>query len=286
MHGLLSALPDDFEPNMFESLDVQHLEAREFSPTTTGVWFASAITALGTTSQTMLWNYKIPAEILAFAKKDTIPCGVLVLLDIIEESATPEWATKYEHDVEEEREATFRQMNEDMRARMRESKLTAEERNAALHERSRKRHEDWVTSLNATRRRDAQRAETRMMEAFTSPKWSNKLSAESFLVWLKKDGHVDKSHNLERAVEVLLWRMVNEPDFASEVAKMLDGWKEFVDNVGLRKGDYSLLKDGKVMFGYAILLVAIIESSVTVAQGSLAMDLQECVRLWKRVRLG
>lgn len=286
MHGLLSALPDDFEPNMFESLDVQHLEAREFSPTTTGVWFASAITALGTTSQTMLWNYKIPAEILAFAKKDTIPCGVLVLLDIIEESATPEWATKYEHDVEEEREATFRQMNEDMRARMRESKLTAEERNAALHERSRKRHEDWVTSLNATRRRDAQRAETRMMEALTSPKWSNKLSAESFLVWLKKDGHVDKSHNLERAVEVLLWRMVNEPDFASEVAKMLDGWKGFVDNGGLRKGDYSLLKDGKVMFGYAILLVAIIESSVTAAQGSLAMDLQECVRLWKRVRLG
>jgi hypothetical protein len=54
----------------------------------------------------------------------------------------------------------------------------------------------------------------------------------------------------------------------------------------LRKGDYSTLKEDKIMFGYATLLVAMIEGSVTAAQGSLAMDLQECVRIWKRVRLG
>jgi hypothetical protein len=59
-----------------------------------------------------------------------------------------------------------------------------------------------------------------------------------------------------------------------------------VDNGGLRKGDYSTLKEDKIMFGYATLLVAMIEGSVTAAQGSLAMDLQECVRIWKRVRLG
>ena len=284
--GLVSAIPDDFDPQMFEILDVKHLEIHESSPMPTGVWFASAITALGTTSQTILWNYKIPPDILAFAKKDTIPCGVLVLLEVIEESATPEWATKYENDAEEEREQRFRQMNEDARAMMREQKMTPEQRNEAFHERARRKHDNWIASLNATRRREALRAETRMMEAFTSPKWGNKLSAEYFLAWLKKEGHLDGSFTLERAAEVLLWRMVNEPVFAVELTKMLDGWKAFVDNGGLKKGDYSILKDEKVMFGYATLLVAMIEGSVTAVYGSLAMDLQECIRIWKRVRLG
>jgi hypothetical protein len=286
VNGLLSAIPDDFDAQMFESLNVQHLEAHESSPTATGVWFASAITALGTTSQTILWNYKIPSDILAFAKKDSIPCGVLVILDIIEESTTPEWATKYENDEEEQRDARIREMKEDSRAMMREQNMTPEERYDSFHERARHKHDNWVASRTAARRREAQRAETRMMEAFTSPKWGNKLAAENFLAWLKKEGHMDGSFNLERAVEVLLWRMVNEPEFAVDLTKMLDGWKAFVDNGGLRKGDYSTLKEDKVMFGYATLLVAMIEGSVTAAYGTLAMDLQECVRIWKRVRLG
>jgi hypothetical protein len=286
VNGLLSAIPDDFDAQMFESLNVQHLEAHESSPTATGVWFASAITALGTTSQTILWNYKIPSDILAFAKKDSIPCGVLVILDIIEESTTPEWATKYENDEEEQREARIREMKEHSRAMMREQNMTPEERYDSFHERARQKHDNWVASRTAARRREAQRAERRMMEAFTSPKWGNKLAAQNFLAWLKKEGHMDGSFNLERAVEVLLWRMVNEPEFAVDLTKMLDGWKAFVDNGGLRKGDYSTLKEDKIMFGYATLLVAMIEGSVTAAYGSLAMDLQECVRIWKRVRLG
>lgn len=286
VNGLLSAIPDDFDPEMFENLDVKHLEAYESSASTAGIWFASAITALGTTSQTILWNYKIPAEILAFAKKDTIPCGVLVLLDIIEESTTPEWATKYENDAEEEHERRTREMHEESRAMIRESRMTPQEKSEAFFERSRKKHEDWIAGLNATRRRDAQRAETKMMEAFASPKWGTKLAAENVLVWLKKEGHMNASFTLERAVEVLLWRMVNEPEFSAGMTTMLDGWKSFVDNGGLRKGDYSALQEDKVMFGYATLIVAMIQGSVTAAHGSLAMDLQECIRIWKRVRLG
>lgn len=285
-NGLLAAVPDDFDPQMFESLNISHLSAHESSSTTTGMWFASAITALGTTSQTILWNYKIRSEILAFAKRDTIPCGVLVLLDIVAESATPEWATKYENDEEEEREARFREMRNDSAAMMREQRMSPEERNAAFQERARRRHDNWIAGLNAARRREAQRAETRMVEAFASPRWRNKLAAENFLVWLKKEGHIDASLTLERAVEVLLWKMINEPVFAADMTKILDGWKAFVDNGGLRKGDYSTLKEGKIMFAYATLLVAMIEGSVTAAQGSLAMDLQECMRIWKRVRLG
>jgi hypothetical protein len=125
-----------------------------------------------------------------------------------------------------------------------------------------------------------------MMEAHQSPKWGNKLIAGKVLPWLQKEGHVDASHDSKRAVEVLLWKLINDPPMTRDLARMLDQWKAFVDNGGLRKADYLTLKENRVMFGYASLLLAVIEDSVMAALGSLAMDLQECIRIWKRVRLG
>ena len=169
---------------------------------------------------------------------------------------------------------------------MKENQLPPDQKAAAIRERQLKTHDDWVESLNATRRRDAQRAEMRMVEAIQSPKWDNKLVAEHNLAWLKKWAHVDESHDLKRAVEVLLWRMVNDPKLAGDLATVLDSWKAFVDNGGIRRVGFQVLKESQVAFAGASLLVAMIEDSVSAAHGSLAMDLQECIRVWKRVRLG
>ena len=285
VHGLLTATPDDIDPLLFEPLDINHLEVDETNVNTVGIWFASVLTALSTSSQTILWNYKIPAEILAFAKRDTIPCGILVLLNVVEESATPEWATKY-NDEEEIREAQMRKQRDQSKAVMREMQLPPAEKSRAFHERVRKEHDDWIDGLNATRRRDAQRAETRIIEAIQSPKWDNKLVAEHNLLWLKKEGHVENTHDLKRSVEILLWRMVNEPIFAQDLAQSLFSWQAFVDNGGMRKAEYLALKENQIVFAYASLFLAVIKASVTAAHGSLAMDLQECMRIWKTVRLG
>ncbi|KAH7419090.1 hypothetical protein BKA64DRAFT_4707 [Cadophora sp. MPI-SDFR-AT-0126] len=285
VHGLITATPDDLDPLLFEPLGISHLEVEETNVSTVGVWFASVLTALSTSSQTILWNYKIPAEILAFAKRDTIPCGILVLLNVVDESATPEWATKY-NDEEEIREAQMRKQRDQSKALMREMQLPPAEKSRAFHERVRKEHDDWIDGLNATRRRDAQRAETRVIEAIQSPKWDNKLIAEHNLLWLKKEGHVDETHDLKRSVEILLWRMVNEPILAQELAQSLDFWQAFVNNGGLRKAEYLATKENQVMFAYASLFLAVIKASVTAAHGSVGMDLQECMRIWKTVRLG
>jgi hypothetical protein len=274
----MTAIPDDFDSELFDQLNINHLEVDDMGANTTGIWFASVITAFGTSSQTILWNYKIPSEILAFAKKDSIPCGILVLLGVVEESATPEWATQYNDD-EERREAQMKKMKEQSRAMMKENQLPPDQKAAAIRERQLKSHDDWVESLNATRKRDVQRAETRMVEALQSPKWDNKLVAEHNLSWLKKEGHVEEGHDLKRAVEVLLWRMVNQIKIAEDLAQMLDAWKAFVDNGGIRRVDYQALKNSQVNFAYASLMIAIIEDSATAAHGSLAMDLQECVRI-------
>jgi len=180
----------------------------------------------------------------------------------------------------------MRKLQEQSRAMMKESQLPPDQKAAAFNERRLKAHDDWMESLKATRRRDAQRAETRMVEAIQSPKWDNKLVAQHNLAWLKKKDHVEESHDLKRVVEVLLWRMVNDPKLAADLATVLDSWKAFVDNGGIRRIDFQILKENQVAFASASLLVAIIEDSVSATHGSLAMDLQECIRVWKKVRLG
>jgi hypothetical protein len=284
--GLIAAIPDDSEPDLFGQLNIRHLEVNPNLPNTTGTWFASAITALGTTSSTILWNYKIPSPLLTFSQTPSIPCGILVLLSIVPESSTPEWATKYNDDDGAEQERQFRKFREDGWARDRERLMSPAERRAAETARHMKDHEDWVEGLNAARRRETQRAETRMLEALQSPVWDNRLVGEHNLTWLKKEGHVDETHDLKRVVDILLWRMVTDAGFAGDLGNMLDAWMAFVSNGGMKKADYLALKEKQVLFAYASLLLSIINDSVTAANGSLAMDLQECMRIWKKVRLG
>jgi Skp family chaperone for outer membrane proteins len=221
-NGLVTAIPDDYDSQMFDSLNTTHLEINDGGINTAGIWFASAITALSTSSQTVLWNYKIPTALLSFAKASTIPCGVLVLLNIVEESLTPEWATKY-NDEEKEREARMRKMRDQSREMMRENQMAPEERQKAVNERQMRAHNEWVDELNDKRRREEKRVEQRMLEALQSPKWDDRLVAEHSLAWLKKKDLVETDCSLRRAVEILLWRMVNEPEIALELARMLDG---------------------------------------------------------------
>ena len=95
MEGLITALieGDPRRSSLPESLYIEHLRTQ--TRKTDGMWFASAATAYGTSDQTILWNYKIPDEILSFSRKDTVPCGILVMLNMVEDAETPEWATKH-----------------------------------------------------------------------------------------------------------------------------------------------------------------------------------------------
>ena len=285
IEGLHDAIPEhsDLEPS--SHLDVSHLEIRKMNSSTTGTWFASAATALGASSQTVLWNYHIPEEVYLFSRKETIPCGILVLLGIVEESATPEWATKYD-DEAERRDLQMKKLREQGQAMLREGKLPADQRQAAVRERMMKANDDWMEERRAQQRRDAQRAETRMLEALQSPKWDNKLVAEHNLAWLKSQGLVAQSYDIKRVVEILLFKMVRDTVLAASLTTMLDAWKAWVDNGGMARANYLMLKENQATFAYASLILSVIRDSVTAVDGSLAMDLQESVKIWKRVRLG
>jgi hypothetical protein len=139
--GIVTALsqpPDQNHPNAsttshLSSLYIEHIRLRPSS--TSGLWFASAATAYGTTSQTILWNYKIPDDILTFARKETVPCGVLVLLGVVDESDTPEWATRHDDDAGRQLDLFARRHREQRAAMEAEARMPPAQRAVAARER-------------------------------------------------------------------------------------------------------------------------------------------------------
>lgn len=133
---------------------------------------------------------------------------------------------------------------------------------------------------------NAQRTEQRMMEAIQSPKWDTKLVAEHNLTWLKHRGHIPHAMSLKDAAGVLLHRMVLDGQFCSTMCRMLDLWKAWAENGGMRKSDFSALQEDQLTFVQATILIALIKDTSSALEGTLSMDLQECLRIWKKVRLG
>ncbi|KAI0419373.1 hypothetical protein F5X98DRAFT_372784 [Xylaria grammica] len=286
--GLQSAVSQDQAPPVSTTFDVHSLHVEHLrinSIKMNGKWFASAATAYGTTSQTVLWNYKIPDEILAFAKRDTVPCGVLELLGIVDSSLTPQWETQY-NDNMEHHEAFMRRTQEQRLAMQAEARMDPTQRQLAIKQR---RERESMQSLNEMRDRsirDAQRRETRRHEALQSPKWDTKLVAEHNLVWLRQRKIVDGELALRDVVGTLLHRMVLDGEFASAICEMLDVWKAWADNGGMRNADLDILQARFETFALASLLVTLVKDATTAHEGTLSMDLQECLRMWRVVRLG
>ncbi|KAF9876206.1 hypothetical protein CkaCkLH20_06149 [Colletotrichum karsti] len=284
-HGLISAIPED-EDHPTTSLYIDHVRVRPGS--STGVWFASAATAYGTSSTTMLWNYRIPDDILTFARASSVPCGVLELLGIVDDSQTPEWASKND-DMRDHMDLMSRRMREQQSAVQAELRMSPADRENAIRARMRKETDQRLDDLRDRMRRDAQRRETRTHEAMQSPKWDAALVASHSLRWLQHHGHVSSdpiSGSLRAVAAGLLHRMILDGVFAGEMGAVLDQWKTWAENGGMRKSDYERLREGPKNFALASLLVAVIKDAGGATEGTLSMDLQECLRMWRQVRLG
>ncbi|KAI1149999.1 hypothetical protein F4825DRAFT_428482 [Nemania diffusa] len=287
--GLQSALSqDEGHAPMLSSLNVHslHMEhLRAGGHRTHGKWFASAATAYGTTSQTVLWNYKIPDEVLAFARRDTVPCGVLELLGVVDGALTPQWATAHDDSLDFH-ESFVRNMQEQRIAMAAEAKMDAAQRQIAIKARRDREMNQRINDMRDQSRRDAQRRETRRLEALQSPKWDTKLVAEHNLAWLQARGAAHRELGLREAVGTLLHRMVLDGAFAAALCEMLDAWKAWADNGGMRNADLEALQARQEVFAQASLLVALVKDATGAHEGTLSMDLQECLRMWRVVRLG
>lgn len=284
--GIITALSQEIallSSVQLDSLYIDHIRIRPGD--TAGTWFASAATAYGTTSQTILWNYKIPDDVLSFARKETVPCGVLVLLKVVDEEKTPEWATKW-NDHGADLDVFGRRHREQREAMIKEGRMNPAERANAVRERVMRENQQRLDDMRDKMRVESQRRETKQLEALQSPKWDTKTVAGHNLMWLKGKKEVSESMELREHAGTLLHRMVLDGQFASNVCRMLDLWKAWAENGGMRKSDLTALQEDQVAFAQASVLLALIKETSTALEGTLSMDLQECMRLWRIVRLG
>ncbi|KAI9867879.1 MAG: hypothetical protein M1813_007701 [Trichoglossum hirsutum] len=278
-NGVQSAYSES-PTHLSEPLYIDHLRTRSQARSGPALWFSCTATALGNTSNTQLWGYTIPNEVLTFAHKNTVPCGVLILLKVLSNNEAGDWHRLYNPNLEEEisRAAQEREVQQ--------WELSIYEDPAAESSRS----GYWPSRNNARQCQKASRSrkkneEAKITDAITSQTIDSRKIALAALSWLQKETPLPEM-SAKEAVEMLLYQMLVDSDTALAIGAMLDEWKGWSDGGAMTKANLKFVMENKIAFAYAILMVDIIKGMEETVEGSLASDLQACVKVWEKVRLG
>ncbi|KAF2735930.1 hypothetical protein EJ04DRAFT_511384 [Polyplosphaeria fusca] len=253
------------------------------SDPTSGFWFCCASTALSTPTGG-LWSFSIPTDIIDLARRETVPCGVMVLLSVMRDDEVPAWRTP--HDEQAERfEKHVKFMESSTRANE-EMRLPPEERERARQKRMADEARAYHQDFQRKRMKDVQRKETEASEAMQSRRLPIKVVAEANRKWLLKELGLSDGIKCVALVEQALYGMAQDAAFARRVAVMLDLWKSWSQSGGMTKSHFTAVKEDQVAFALASFVLFVIKNMVNEPTGSVVGDLQECLRIWKKVRLG
>ncbi|KZF23003.1 hypothetical protein L228DRAFT_247444 [Xylona heveae TC161] len=243
-------------------------------------WFASAATALTASKALHLWSYTIPDSILSFASKDSVPCGVMVLLGLMNESDTPAWSTPFEDpEVEAQRKhAKFQDWSRRVAA---EGGLPPDQRADAAKKRMLDDHWAFVTEMNDRAARKREWEKRRVGEALVSPRLSVGRVAREGVRWLwgeclcsgdlgsgdvrsndcssashpggvqegqqneeVRNGQAqqqEQAPSIQEIVESLLHSMILDPVLTHNVTEMLNVWLHWSDSGGMNTTQWEYL---------------------------------------------
>jgi len=278
-------------------------------------WYPSLVTALAMMKGDAVWTCHIPDAFVALAKKDALPCGALVLCGILSDEEAPTWATRY--DPMEDHRAFHEESMRANIARSAEMSLPPAQREAAQKLRSaqavNERHLQFMKKVT----RDRERKTNRENEAISSPRLDTVTVAEGSVMTLLKKEHgfdacEDGVKGLRDGAEKVLFEMARvepkkmdeevvdekkavvergkgkavEEHIAIKVCRILDRWQSWIGRGGMSIEDLEAVQKERLAFMYAIVLMAMLKVEGTRKESSLALDLQECLKTWKRVRLG
>lgn len=274
------------EDDTKNKLHIHHLLPAPPSPSaasTAGFWFCCAATALQA-PQGGLWSFSIPQDIMTLARHPTVPCGVMVLLGTLTDDDVPAWRTPLNDQAEQlERQLKLQNFS---RTLQEEGRLPPAQREAARRNRQ---QQDAIDFHNEMRRRHVlqeQRREAQELEAIQSQKLPIGIVANANLKFLKQRLRLSAVPSLSVVVEHILYGMLQDPAFARRISIMLDLWKSWAQSGGMTKSHYLTIKEDQVTFALASCLLAIMRDMVSEPMGSIVGDMQECLRIWKKVRLG
>lgn len=271
------------EDDAKRKLSLLHLRPNPSSDSTAGFWFCCAATAFEAPSGG-LWSFSIPEDVVSLARRETVPGGVMVLLGAMTDEEVPAWRTPYDDQAERfEKHVKFmeqgRKMNEEMR-------LPPEQREAARRKRLETEAMDFHNDFRRRRMKEDQRREAEIFEAMQSRRLPIALVADANRKWLLKKFDLPESLATLALVEQVLFGMVHDGSFARRLSVMLDLWKNWSQSGGMTKSHFLAVKEDQVIFALASFVLFVIRSTVSEPTGSVVGDLQECLRMWKKVRLG
>lgn len=247
--------------------------------------FPNAAIALGQLKGMALWTCHLPENIRQLSARETVPCGVMVLLGLLDEADTPTWATQYD------------QLREDMYRDS--SKFFEQSRKAAAERllppaqaevaRAARQSEEFFAFSNKwqTRfRRDRQREDKRKTEAINSSRLAPGIVAQAAVKYLSGKVGFEASTDVQQTAEKVLFEMVKDETKALAICNVLDHWQRWNDRGGMNNEDLALAIENPVNFSYAACLVGLFKEASMREESSVALDLQQCVRVWAKVRLG
>lgn len=253
------------------------------SMSSSGLWFTCAATALGA-PRGGLWSFAIPEEILSIARRESVPSGIMVLLGIMGEDEVPTWRLPYDDEAERfERHIKFVDSARKMDAIRR---LPPDQQAAA---RRAQIDQDATDFFNDNRRRTMQmqrRREEEIIEALNSQKVGISVIGEASRKWLVRQENIVETMNIANLVEDVLFSMIESPEIAYRLASMLDLWRNWTENGGMTKTQFQTVKEDQLAFALASCVLYLIKETSTDPAGAVVSDLQECLRMWRKVRLG
>jgi hypothetical protein len=257
------------------------------------LWFTCAASALSRRKQTGggLWGYDMPSHINTFARKESIPCGAMVLLGMMAEIDTPPWSSNESHDVTHPANPALRHHRRflERQRRMQEERTMPPEqaRIARMNRETEERlalHDDMM----ADTRQRMEREESRLKDAVASPKLSNKAVAEACLAWMIDQEELEKDCTVETLAEAVLYLLIVDQRPSGEAAgivEVLNEWQAWAQHGGMKKSHVAFLGEKKAEFCCAAALLYVIEEAANASSHS-GEVMKECLRTWKKVRLG
>lgn len=246
-------------------------------------WFPSIALALGLYKSLPLYTHTLPSPLRALSAKDTIPCGVLVLLGLLADHEAPDWETKY--DSFEEVQRQHNNFLAKQRAIAAERMMTEDQARIARVAREAEERARFGEDHQARMIRQRERGERREREAFASGRLDARVVANAGICWLVGEG-VLKEADTQEAVEGLLVRMVRGENMAMGVCDILERWRDWSDRGGMNAEDLAMFRNNRTGFCYAACVMGLLREVCTKEESSVAADMQECIKFWKKIRLG
>ncbi|KAJ5109187.1 hypothetical protein N7456_005862 [Penicillium angulare] len=182
----------------------EHRDLSQIDDESFGLWFACVACALSQDADGRLWNFAIPSHITSFTRQKSIPCGLMVVLDLLSEDKVPPWASPPPEFGETAIEFQQRAQQEVLDRRM-ESTMppaqAAEARNIRMMRDNQRFHTNHMKRIQGQQ----EYQQRRLIEAIQSPRLDNKVIAEASLDYLRDKKIVPGDYTLLQTAQAILY---------------------------------------------------------------------------------